>query len=125
VLSVDNPRIGRIYRFDVSLMERLSDSEFPMSQLNVQRRMRPAISSLIRFVLRFVYTTSPMLIRVPRNTVYEQLLDHDKVLEYPAVRGMAKNVYFLSHQNADQGGSDDTISMSNIYEVNLRDQLNL
>jgi superfamily I DNA and/or RNA helicase len=48
-LSVDNPRTGKIYRFDQSLMERLSTSGLHMSCLDVQRRMRPAISSLIRY----------------------------------------------------------------------------
>ncbi|KAJ1299734.1 hypothetical protein OPQ81_007323 [Rhizoctonia solani] len=47
-LSIDNPVTGKIYRFNQSLMERLSNNGFPMTQLDVQRRMRPSISSLIR-----------------------------------------------------------------------------
>ncbi|KAG8699264.1 hypothetical protein FRC11_013811 [Ceratobasidium sp. 423] len=47
-LATDNPKTGKIYKFDQSLMERLSSSGFPMSQIDVQRRMRPEISSLIR-----------------------------------------------------------------------------
>lgn len=67
-LSSDNPRTGRLYAFDVSLQERLSKqglkvsnpaSSCPavqlihdqMSTLNVQRRMRPEISQLVRQVL--------------------------------------------------------------------------
>ena len=47
-----NSRKGsELYRFDVSMMERLSSAGLPMSQLQVQRRMRPSISSLIRCVL--------------------------------------------------------------------------
>lgn len=38
----------KLYKFDMSLMERLSSSGFPMSSIDVQRRMRPAISNLIR-----------------------------------------------------------------------------
>ncbi|KAG6889415.1 hypothetical protein C0992_005272 [Termitomyces sp. T32_za158] len=38
----------QLYKFDMSLMERLSSSGFPMSQIDVQRRMRPTISNLIR-----------------------------------------------------------------------------
>lgn len=49
-LSVDSKRGQELYRFDVSLMERLSTGGLPMSQLQVQRRMRPEISSLIRRV---------------------------------------------------------------------------
>ncbi|KAG8869904.1 hypothetical protein FRB97_000632 [Tulasnella sp. 331] len=47
-LSMDNKRTGQIYRFDQSLMERLSEMGLRMSRLDVQRRMRPAISHLIR-----------------------------------------------------------------------------
>jgi hypothetical protein len=46
-LSMDNKRGAALFRFDMSLMERLS-SELAMSQIDVQRRMRPAVSSLIR-----------------------------------------------------------------------------
>jgi len=37
-----------LYKFDRSLMERLSDMGMAMSQINVQRRMRPAISQFVR-----------------------------------------------------------------------------
>lgn len=47
-LSMDNHKTGEIYRFDQSMMERLSSAGFPMSQIDIQRRMRPQISSLIR-----------------------------------------------------------------------------
>ena len=47
-LSMESKR-GEIYKFDMSLMERLSVSGLPMSRIDVQRRMRPEISSLIRF----------------------------------------------------------------------------
>jgi hypothetical protein len=46
---MDHPKEGKdIYRFDQSLMERLSKLGLQMSQIDVQRRMRPTISSLIR-----------------------------------------------------------------------------
>ena len=47
-LSVDHWRGGLLYKFDMSLMERLSSGGFPMSQIDVQRRMRPEISHLVR-----------------------------------------------------------------------------
>ena len=47
-LSVDHRRGGLLYKFDMSLMERLSSGGFPMSQIDVQRRMRPEISHLVR-----------------------------------------------------------------------------
>ncbi|KAJ1300335.1 hypothetical protein OPQ81_005156 [Rhizoctonia solani] len=100
-LSVDNRETGSIYRFDQSLMERLHKSGFPMSQLNVQRRMRPAISSLIR------------------NTLYPRLEDHSLVQSYPDVRGMHKNVFFVSHSHKEVGGGEDAVSKYNQYELDM------
>lgn len=45
---MDNSRTGKVFRFDMSLMERLSSMGLPMSQLDVQRRMRPQIADLVR-----------------------------------------------------------------------------
>ncbi|KAG9075056.1 hypothetical protein FRC06_010303, partial [Ceratobasidium sp. 370] len=104
-LSVDNRTTGPIYRFDLSLMERLSSSGFPMSRLDVQRRMRPTISSLIR------------------NTLYPKLEDHPLVLEYPKVRGMYKNVFFVSHEHREVGGGEDAVSKHNAYELDMMHDL--
>ncbi len=51
--SMDHPTGKQIYRFDQSLMERLSSSGLSMSQLDVQRRMRPDISTLIKYVVAY------------------------------------------------------------------------
>ena len=48
-LSMDSGRGKDLFKFDRSLMERLADNGFPMSQINVQRRMRPTISHHIRY----------------------------------------------------------------------------
>ncbi|CAE6473587.1 unnamed protein product [Rhizoctonia solani] len=100
-LSSDNPVTGKIYKFNQSLMERLSRNGFPMAQLDVQRRMRPSISSLIK------------------HTLYPNLQDNDRVLSYPDVRGMGKNVFFISHENLERGGGEDSVSKHNEFEVNL------
>ena len=50
-LSMDNDRGKDMFKFDRSLMERLADNGFLMSQINVQRRMRPTISHHIRYGL--------------------------------------------------------------------------
>lgn len=47
---MDSERGNQLYKFDRSLMERLVDNGFHMSQINVQRRMRPTISHFIRCV---------------------------------------------------------------------------
>ena len=50
-LSMDSGRGKDLFKFDRSMMERLADNGFPMSQINVQRRMRPTISHHIRYEL--------------------------------------------------------------------------
>lgn len=47
-LSMDSERGKELFKFDRSLMERLADAHLPMTQINVQRRMRPDISHFIR-----------------------------------------------------------------------------
>ena len=49
-LSMDSARGRELFMFDRSLMERLVDNGYQMSQLNVQRRMRPSISHFIRYI---------------------------------------------------------------------------
>lgn len=48
---MDSDTGRELYKFDRSLMERLADNGMPMSQILVQRRMRPSISHFIRYAL--------------------------------------------------------------------------
>ncbi|KAK7060167.1 hypothetical protein VNI00_000931 [Paramarasmius palmivorus] len=97
-ISMDSDRGRELYKFDRSLMERLAENGFPMSQINVQRRMRPSISNHIR------------------NILYPRLEDHDKVTRYPPVQGMQKDIFFFSHTNKENGG-EESVSKSNDFEV--------
>jgi hypothetical protein len=100
---MDNKRGAALFRFDMSLMERLA-TELQMSQIDVQRRMRPSISSLIRwgpFVLLGLVLS--LTSRSYSNTLYPRLQDHDIVKHYPPVQGMPKNVFFLHHENKENG----------------------
>mmetsp|Transcript_11736 Transcript_11736/g.35298 ORF Transcript_11736/g.35298 Transcript_11736/m.35298 type:complete len:246 (+) Transcript_11736:503-1240(+) len=65
--------------------------------LTTQRRMRPGISRLVR-------------------EIYPDLLDHASVAERPHVRGVAKDVFFVSHQNAENPGQ---ASKQNPHEAAL------
>jgi len=47
---MDSERGNRLFKFDRSLLERLSSNGWPMSLINVQRRMRPSISQFPRYV---------------------------------------------------------------------------
>lgn len=106
-LSLESQQ-GLLYQLDRSQFERLSIGErgrpaFPVAQLNVQRRMRPQISTLIR------------------ETVYPRLLDHDSTKNLPDVVGMRKNVFWLNHDNFEEGARADQQqkSQSNLWEVDM------
>ncbi|KAF8265013.1 hypothetical protein EI94DRAFT_400563 [Lactarius quietus] len=96
--SMDSKSGKELYKFDRSLMERLSDGGTSMSQINVQRRMRPSISHFVRTIL------------------YPKLEDNDVVRHYPAVQGMEKDVYFFSH-NHPENSEEDSVSKHNMFEV--------
>ncbi|KAJ6594163.1 hypothetical protein B0H19DRAFT_1094164 [Mycena capillaripes] len=98
-LSMDNKRGKELFKFDMSLMERLATSGLAMSQINVQRRMRPTISTLIR------------------NALYPALQDHNLVKFYPDVRGFSKNVFFFSHAHKENDGGEESASKYNTFEV--------
>jgi hypothetical protein len=118
-LSVDSRRGNELFKFDMSLMERLAKSGFPMSQIDIQRRMRPIISNLVRSVraMRGRIALKSDLEFSQRNTLYPKLEDHDHVKEYPPVRGFAKDVFFLSHTHRENGGTEESASKYNTYEV--------
>jgi hypothetical protein len=105
-LSLESER-GKLHQLDRSQFERLSIGEpgrplMPVAQLNVQRRMRPQISSLIR------------------ETIYEKLKDHASVIELSDVVGMRQNVFWLDHTNLENGeDAHNTKSKSNLWEVKL------
>ena len=111
---MDSERGKELFKFDRSLMERLSDNDLPMTQINVQRRMRPEISHFVRYaVVRFESSVSNVR---HRTILYENLEDHRLVKEYPRVQGMQSNVFFLNHTNSENG-SEDSASKFNMYEV--------
>ncbi|PCH39561.1 nucleoside triphosphate hydrolase protein [Wolfiporia cocos MD-104 SS10] len=97
-LSMDSERGRQLYKFDRSLMERLADNGLPMSQINMQRRMRPSISHFIRQIL------------------YPRLEDNEIVQTYPHVQGMQQDVFFFNHTHKENG-SDDSVSKYNDFEV--------
>ena len=106
-LSLESSQ-GRAFKLDRSQFERLSIGgwgrpPFPVAQLDVQRRMRPEISTLIK------------------NTQYPRLKDHISVQNLPDVVGMRKNVFWLDHNNAEESQRPDTgqKSKSNLWEVDI------
>ncbi|KAI2602657.1 putative NF-X1 finger and helicase domain protein [Hypoxylon sp. NC1633] len=108
-LSVANPR-GEQYSLDVSLFERLvrpvrpTDLKLPFDMLEIQRRMHPSISSLIR------------------NTVYDSLKDANQVNDYPEVVGMRKRLFWFDHDRPEARSDPNhptSTSRTNDFEVEM------
>lgn len=107
-LSLESKQ-GSLHKLDRSQFERLTIGEkgrlsMPVAQLEVQRRMRPDVSTLIR------------------ETIYPRLVDHSSTLKMPDVVGMRNNVFWLDHrQLEDAKGSElhHSKSKSNPWEVQL------
>lgn len=98
---------GRQINFDVSLFERLAlQRGFPLQVLDVQHRMRPEISSLVR------------------QLTYPNLKDHPSVLNRPNIRGLTSNVVFIAHNESETQGCDDGVdsldrSKGNDHEADM------
>ncbi|KAI1771545.1 P-loop containing nucleoside triphosphate hydrolase protein [Hypoxylon cercidicola] len=108
-LSVANPR-GEKYSLDVSLFERLvqparpTDLEVPFDTLEIQRRMHPSISNLIR------------------DTLYNSLQDAENVKGYPEVIGMRKRLFWFEHERPESGSDPNnpiSTSRTNDFEVEM------
>ncbi|KAJ2898170.1 P-loop containing nucleoside triphosphate hydrolase protein [Zalerion maritima] len=108
-LQSTNPQ-GAKHSLDTSLFERLvnplrdTDPSVPYDTLQIQRRMNPSISRLIR------------------ETLYPSLVDAPNVGEYPPVTGMRKRLFWLDHRHPEAGaagGASLDTSHSNEFEVNM------
>ncbi|KAL2816292.1 hypothetical protein BJX63DRAFT_143404 [Aspergillus granulosus] len=126
------PRISRLtlsmdygngypkYNLDESLFERLANIklsprddkhsavegkafEFPVVQLDQQRRMHPCISSLIR------------------RDLYPKLKDHPKTRHYPEIAGMRRRLFWLDHENPEDPSDPEEPmqSKTNTWEAKM------
>ncbi|MCJ1347634.1 hypothetical protein MMC31_005862 [Peltigera leucophlebia] len=104
----DNPR-GAKFSLDISLFERLVHPQsgflkLPYSSLEVQRRMHPSIAELVR------------------STLYPKLQDHESVFDHPEVCGMRKRLFWLDHDEKEDGSPSDpaqSFSKTNAWEVEM------
>ncbi|KAF2832889.1 hypothetical protein CC86DRAFT_414596 [Ophiobolus disseminans] len=97
---------GKLHQLDKSQFERLSVGEagrprVPVAQLNVQRRMRPEISTFVR------------------ETIYDQLIDHKSTTNLPNVVGMRQNVFWLNHDHPEDSIQTENKSKTNAWEVQM------
>uniref|UniRef100_A0A8D8YH08 NFX1-type zinc finger-containing protein 1 n=1 Tax=Cacopsylla melanoneura TaxID=428564 RepID=A0A8D8YH08_9HEMI len=72
--------LAKRYNLEVSLFERMIKNNLTYSSLGVQHRMRPEICDLITPV------------------IYPNLQNHNSVYEYDHVKGVAKNMFFITHE---------------------------
>eukprot|EP00981_Chlorochromonas_danica_P002871 scaffold572_cov163-Ochromonas_danica.AAC.1 len=79
---------GNGINFDVSLFERLVLANYPFSTLDIQHRMRPTISALIKHT-------------------YPTLQDSDRVRGREHIKGCCKDVVFINHEELEGGKSAD------------------
>ena len=107
-LSLESKQ-GALHSLDKSQFERLSVGErgrplMPVAQLEVQRRMRPDVSTLIR------------------ETIYPKLIDHPSTIALPDVVGMRKNVFWLDHDHLEdekESAIHHSKSRSNDWEIRM------
>ncbi|KAG1185790.1 hypothetical protein G6F36_006673 [Rhizopus arrhizus] len=98
-------KLSEVHGLSISLFERLVMNQFPFTRLSHQRRMRPEIRQLI-------------------NPIYRDppLQDHPDVIRYPAIRGVAQSLFFLSH-NEDEHNLPDSASKVNEHEAKFAAKL--
>ena len=85
------------YKLDISLFERLVRNNFPHTTLQIQHRMRPEIAELVK------------------GHIYDTLENHKSVEEYPKIKGVSNNLFFIQHDNHERGSDD--LSHSNDHEA--------
>jgi DNA replication protein DnaC len=96
----------RGFDLDVSLFERMATSNrFPLLSLNIQHRMRPEISEIVR------------------RCTYPELQDHERVRYRDNIRGLQKNLAFITHNiyesSEDESVGMDSKSRTNQYEAEM------
>ena len=92
--------LEKTYNLHVSLFERLAMNGLPIATLEVQHRMRPEIASIVG------------------NHIYERLHNHESVLNYEFIKGVSKNLFFVSHNYPEKKNPvGDQRSHANMFEA--------
>lgn len=82
--------LSREFQLNISLFERIVKIRGDVNQLTYQHRMRPEIAEL----------TTP--------SIYKTLYNHESVNEYPNIKGVEKNLYFIDHNHREENHNDDS-----------------
>ena len=90
--------LSKKYNLEISLFERLINTGVDHVTLNIQHRMRPEISALIK-------------------PIYPDLRDFTDVHHYPPVKGVSRNIYFIDHKQYEDNLQEDSTSRTNKHEA--------
>lgn len=90
-------KLAKKFNLDISLFERMINNKIKYECLEQQHRMRPEISKIIKLF-------------------YPSLQDDVSVLDRPDIKGIASNVFFVSHSSKEELDKDST-SHSNEHEA--------
>ncbi|XP_008187018.2 NFX1-type zinc finger-containing protein 1 [Acyrthosiphon pisum] len=93
-------KLAKEFHLDISLFERMVNSDVPYYALSEQHRMRPEVSSLITPV------------------IYPDLLNHSSVLNRPHIRGVTKDIFFINHTSFETE-VEEISSKSNDHEASF------
>ena len=85
------------YNLELSLFQRMVNNGMECPMLEIQHRMRPEISKLLRHI-------------------YPKLQDHHSVMNYPNIMGVSRNIMFINHHEKEMS-TEHTKSKSNIHEA--------
>lgn len=91
--------IGKDYNLEISLFERMVNIRGNCNQLTCQHRMRPEIVKLIT------------------PSIYSTLNNHESVNQFPNIKGLNKNLFFLNHENRESKPNEE--SWTNQFEAKL------
>ncbi|XP_046560629.1 NFX1-type zinc finger-containing protein 1-like [Haliotis rubra] len=95
-----NPNVyalARRYNLDLSLFERMINNGLHCDCLELQHRMRPSISKVLRHI-------------------YDKLKDHESVFGYEDVLGVSENIYFINH-SVQESENKELMSHLNDFEA--------
>ena len=92
-------KLAKKFNLDISLFERMINNKVRCECLEHQHRMRPEISKIIRLF-------------------YPTLKDDESVHNRPDIKGIASNVYFISH-TCPEANDEDNTSHSNEHEAHF------
>ena len=80
-------KLAREYNLELSLFERMIRNGMDCHCLDTQHRMRPEIASLLQ-------------------DIYPNLQNHPSVLQYPDIKGISSNLFFVSHKHQEKDNSE-------------------